>query len=141
MEISLVYVSVASHFMTDDELKALIETCRTLNAQKNITGMLLYRDGYFIQALEGEESAVIALYEKITTDPRHTKCLIVHRQEIAKRYFSRWAMGFNNIHRADFDLFPALTDFMDHPFETAMFAQDPNKALALLMSFRDHNTF
>ena len=35
----------------------------------------MYRDGFFIQALEGEEETVMSLYNKIKTDPRHRSVL------------------------------------------------------------------
>jgi hypothetical protein len=56
--VSLVYVSVARELMSDEDLKAILEVARRKNAERNITGMLLYRSGYFIQALEGEEADV-----------------------------------------------------------------------------------
>ena len=39
--------------------------------------MLLYKDGNLMQVLEGEESAVRALYAKITADDRHRGHMIL----------------------------------------------------------------
>ncbi|MEM7363377.1 MAG: BLUF domain-containing protein, partial [Pseudomonadota bacterium] len=35
-----------------------------------VTGMLLYHEGSFLQALEGDRAVVEALYERIEEDPR-----------------------------------------------------------------------
>jgi hypothetical protein len=40
--------------MSDKHLEAMLKKARNKNEKSAITGMLLYRDGFFIQALEGE---------------------------------------------------------------------------------------
>jgi hypothetical protein len=50
----LVYVSIANQEMSDKHLEAMLKKARNKNEKSAITGMLLYRDGFFIQALEGE---------------------------------------------------------------------------------------
>ena len=52
--ICLIYASSATKAMSQDELKALLAKARTNNQRDNITGMLLYNDGNFLQVLEGE---------------------------------------------------------------------------------------
>lgn len=44
---------------------------RTNNERAGITGMLLYKDGNFMQLLEGEKEAVLRLHKNIIVDPRH----------------------------------------------------------------------
>lgn len=46
--VSLVYISLVKKNMMDDELRDILQASRQNNAEKNITGMLLYRDGMFI---------------------------------------------------------------------------------------------
>lgn len=91
---SLVYVSIATNEMSDEALKSLLKVARINNELKGITGMLLYREGLFIQALEGEESSVVDLFEKIKNDERHYNVLLIHQEPIEKRDFSQWTMGF-----------------------------------------------
>ncbi|HSM42684.1 MAG TPA: BLUF domain-containing protein, partial [Afifellaceae bacterium] len=59
----LVYVSAAHHLMGDDELTEILETSRARNAAAGITGMLLYKDGSFMQLLEGAKTNVLGTYE------------------------------------------------------------------------------
>ncbi|MEO1442551.1 MAG: BLUF domain-containing protein, partial [Chloroflexota bacterium] len=62
--VSLVYVSYATEPMSGAELEALMAKSSANNKPLGVTGMLLYRQGFFIQVLEGEEDVVMPLYEK-----------------------------------------------------------------------------
>ena len=70
--LSTVYVSRSSYPFTDDDLANLLLTSRSNNARLGITGMLLHREGRFIQVLEGPDEAVRARLAVIARDPRHT---------------------------------------------------------------------
>ena len=67
----LVYVSAASKPFSEEELLELLEASRLHNEGKNITGLLLYCEGQFIQVLEGARSDVDSLFERICVDTRH----------------------------------------------------------------------
>jgi hypothetical protein len=54
----LVFTSVATRKLTDEDLKCLLAKSRQNNSTLNITGMLLYLDPYFMQILEGEELVI-----------------------------------------------------------------------------------
>ena len=49
----LIYTSIASQKMTDEDLKAILEKARPHNLALDITGMLLYQDPFFMQIFEG----------------------------------------------------------------------------------------
>lgn len=136
--VSLVYVSLATREMTDEELQSLLKMARETNATLDVSGMLLYRDGYFIQALEGEEKAVDKLFDKIRHDPRHKSVLVVTKTSIQERAFEQWSMGFNKV---DTHEVSGFTDFLDKPFEHSYFEQHPTRAVALLEQFRDRTFF
>lgn len=139
--ISLVYVSFASHLLEDDELKAILKTSRDNNPAKDVTGMLLYRDGFFIQALEGESDVVEPLYDKIKQDDRHKNVTLVYRTEIAKRTFPNWTMGFNRIEHIDLAKVEGYTPYLDKPFKPEAFVQNPSRATVLLQAFKDRKYF
>ena len=69
--LQLVYASAETTPFSDEDLMALLEQSRAANEARGVTGMLLYHEGSFIQALEGDPETVRALYEKITHDGRH----------------------------------------------------------------------
>ena len=68
---SLTYTSSALTPFSPRELRALLETCIENNRRRDVTGMLLYKDGDFMQVLEGVEATVVAVHDTIACDPRH----------------------------------------------------------------------
>jgi hypothetical protein len=139
--ISLVYVSFASHDLTDDELRDILRVARTTNQKLDITGMLLYRDGFFIQALEGDKEKVEPLYDKIKNDPRHKNVTLVYSLPIETRSFHNWSMGFNKISHASAANLPGFIDFLDGSRDVSFFADHPSRATLLLQEFKDQIFF
>lgn len=90
----ILYTSKATHPFTDNELKNLLELARVNNASKSITGMLLYCNSHFIQLLEGNEVDVLALFNIITSDDRHTDVKTVLTSEMSTPQFPDWSMGY-----------------------------------------------
>lgn len=138
--IALVYVSFATHDMTDDELRDLLTVARQRNEAKNITGMLLYRDGFFIQALEGDEMAVMTVYNKIQRDKRHKNVLTVCKEWISERSFGAWSMGYNPISDEMVHSLPGFSEYLNDPHNIDFFARNPSHATQLLDSFK-HRTY
>lgn len=95
---SLVYASTATQPLRDEELTALLAVCRENNARTHLSGMLAYRDGRFLQVIEGPTSAVRELMTTLSTDPRHTAIRIMFEEPITERQFAEWTMAFE---RAD----------------------------------------
>ena len=93
----LVYISTATELFPARELLELLRQSRDHNASLGITGLLLYRKGIFMQALEGEETAVRALYARIGEDPRHHHVSTLLAVPTTGRQFPQWSMGFKNI--------------------------------------------
>lgn len=139
--VSLVYVSIETRKMTEDDLVGILESSRKNNAKANITGMLLYRDGYFIQALEGNDKDVTALYNKIAQDDRHKKVLLVGKDEIGQRSYSDWSMGFKNLDGIDLTKVPGYSQYLDEPIEPHSFEKQPSRAKQLLELFRTRSNY
>ncbi|MDD1606445.1 MAG: BLUF domain-containing protein [Methylococcaceae bacterium] len=94
----LVYVSIATRKMSDNDLQTLLEKARKKNEGSAITGMLLYRDGFFAQVLEGELKDIEDLFAIISRDERHRIVFLLYTKPIEKRNFANWTMGFNKSH-------------------------------------------
>lgn len=92
----LMYASYAKQYFSDNDLAELLIKSRKNNSNLGITGMLVHRDGNFIQVLEGEENAVKTLYETIKADKRHAGEIVISEGEISERQFANWAMDFRN---------------------------------------------
>jgi hypothetical protein len=95
--IQVSYVSRTSQPMSSEELLALLLECRKNNRAKNVTGMLLYGNGTFLQAIEGEEETIDGLVEIIKSDPRHERFQLLHRKQIEHREYADWSMGFDRV--------------------------------------------
>ncbi|KTR52350.1 BLUF domain-containing protein [Curtobacterium oceanosedimentum] len=92
--LSLIYSSVATRPLGDDDLAALLAQSRRANAENDITGVLLFRNGYFLQLLEGPDQAVRSKMDTIKHDDRHTKVTVLTEELIEERQFPEWTMGF-----------------------------------------------
>ncbi|MGY6275456.1 BLUF domain-containing protein [Methylomonas sp. MgM2] len=136
----LVYTSVSSQKMSDEDLKQILEKSRTKNRKLDVTGMLLYLDPYFIQVLEGEEETVDSIFNSINQDSRHCKVSIIYRQPLDKRYFSNWSMGFNKIRDQDVDNIDGFCDFLQHPSPNFM-AELPLEIETILKKFKNETLF
>ncbi len=75
------------------ELGEIFATARRNNRQIGVTGALVVADEWFAQTLEGEESAVRELYERIATDSRHEQVTVLEATNVEDRTFGRWAMA------------------------------------------------
>lgn len=93
----VLYRSRATHALTESDLQALLEQARTFNAHQQLTGLLLYSDGRFVQLIEGLEEVVQALYARIQQDPRHTQVVTMSDGPGPQRWFSEWSMAFGYV--------------------------------------------
>ena len=91
----LIYESRATQPFSDLDLLGLLRHSRGHNAQRDLTGLLLYSaEGRFLQVLEGTKTEVDALYQRISQDTRHTACVVLRAGPLAARRFAEWRMGF-----------------------------------------------
>lgn len=74
------------------ERKMLAEAARR-NAGRRITGFIHRESGVYYQWIEGPSDAVESLFATISADPRHRGVETLRSGPVARRYFSRWAMG------------------------------------------------
>jgi hypothetical protein len=75
------------------ELGAIFSVARSQNKKADITGALLISGDWFVQALEGDETAVRSLYDHISKDRRHERVSVIDAQAVDARVFSRWSMA------------------------------------------------
>jgi Sensors of blue-light using FAD len=134
----LVYASSATLPFSEAELLALLEVSRGNNAKVNVTGMLLYREGNFMQVLEGEEEAVRRVHMHIARDRRHGGLITLLQGPITARAFSRWTMGFRNLDSTEVKSVPGFSEFLNDDWLGPKMAAHPNRSLRLLEIFRDN---
>jgi hypothetical protein len=133
-----VYVSSAIRLLGEEELVRILEVSRRNNARDDITGMLLYKDGNFMQFLEGPKPEVCALLDRIRGDARHHGMIILLQDEHAEREFGDWSMGFQTPGSSKMASVPGYDDFLDLPLTSERFLAEPSLSLRLLMAFREN---
>lgn len=136
--ISIVYVSSAVTPFTQSELTALLETSRRNNAAGDVTGMLLYKEGNFMQALEGPETAVRRVHSRIESDSRHKGLLTLVDKPITERQFPGWSMGFRDLATQSLRAVDGYNEFLNTPFTGREFSSNPSLAQKLLLTFKQN---
>lgn len=89
----LTYISRAIGILHTGELDLLLREARERNGAFGVTGLLCTGRGYYLQALEGPESQVLAVYTKILLDPRHKDSELLSIGLVKDRAFAQWQMG------------------------------------------------
>lgn len=86
----LTYQSRAASPPSEEELAELVEDARARNKSVNVTGMLLYEDGRFLQTLEGPLEGLEAIWTSIQKDKRHGDIEVLTEHLVHSRLFSDW---------------------------------------------------
>ena len=132
----LIYVSIATKCYSGAELVDFLNEWRENNEKLSLTGMLLYKDGKFMQVLEGEEETVKQLSAKIDRDPRHTNVTLLLQGPTSEREFPDWSMGFHDLDALQVTGIPGYSEFMNTPLDSDAYATNPTRAQRLLRIFK-----
>ena len=135
--VSLVYVSAGVRLFREAEIKNILAQSHRNNGRSGITGMLLYRDGNFLQVLEGPDAAVQTTLDRIRTDERHRGIVVLKTDVIKSRSFSEWTMAFKKIGSAEMEGTEGYSPFMELSFNSQAFKQRPDFAYRMLLKFKD----
>lgn len=137
----LVYTSIASRLMSDEDLLLLLQQSHRNNTAIGMTGLLLYMEGRFItktegrfiQFLEGKKTQVLAMYSSICSDECYRSILLLGSGFWHKRSFPAWSMGFSPLNanqHSDVANFFHLDDT-----SVTHYLSDANKTADFLRSF------
>ena len=131
----LLYISTASHEMSDAELNEILEPARAFNAANNISGMLLYVERQFVQYLEGNPFVVRSLYRRIEQDPRHTGVMRLLWSEVPRRVFADWSMGFKHVDQSAAQPIEGAIDLCRRSLREAIPPEAPGEIVTFMESF------
>lgn len=134
--VSLIYASSATRLLETAELLELLEISRRNNHRVGVTGVLLYKDGNFMQVLEGEPGAVRQVFDRISRDPRHSGILVLRHAEHAQRDFPEWSMAFHDLNSPEARAVPGYSEFLNNPITAAAFSDNPTLCQKLLLAFK-----
>jgi hypothetical protein len=90
--ISVIYASRSTEHFQEHQIPDLLKQARLANAKHELTGMLLYIGGGFLQALEGQPELVEVVYGNILRDKRHTQLTLIARETILERAHEGWTL-------------------------------------------------
>ncbi len=94
---TIIYISNAVKLFEEKQLIRLFYQSAHNNISNNITGILLYNEGTFIQILEGKEEALNKLFKTIHRDRRHNNITKILDRRIGKRLFKNYRSGFSTL--------------------------------------------
>lgn len=94
MTYQIIYSSVSSTPMQLDELEDILEQAQVNNAKDEITGALVYVDGFFLQVLEGQRTSIEALMDRIARDLRHETVKVLQAGDVPGATFPDWKMAY-----------------------------------------------
>ncbi|HLW94376.1 MAG TPA: BLUF domain-containing protein [Solirubrobacteraceae bacterium] len=135
----MTYVSSATDLFSTQQLTDLLRRSRDANERAAISGMLLYKDGNFMQTVEGPREAVDDLEARLARDPRHRGMLVLLRGEREQREFDGWSMGFRDLTvAAELAEVEGYSEFLETPLTADAFGADPDASQRLLLAFKRH---
>jgi len=133
--IHLIYISSATRVLNEVELLDMLAQSRANNKKQNVTGMLLYRNGAFLQVLEGEANDVDRVYNNILLDERNTGHYLIERKDIRERQFPDWSMGFEDLTQYSAEELEGFSDIFAKKKLPEEIANYKDMAVALLLKF------
>ena len=73
------------------------EQAQSNNQHHHITGFLLFKDGKFLQYIEGQKAVCEQLFNTIKQDRRHKEIVVLDQGQLEKRYYQQWLMNCYNM--------------------------------------------
>ena len=114
----LVFTSSATIPLTNIDVMNLLRSSIDRNHKNGITGMLIYIEGNFIEAIEGEECAVKKLFSSIKIDSRHHDITVLFEETFEEghflRSFSDWSMSVRNFEELRLANIKGISTFVQH---------------------------
>ncbi|ARV05440.1 hypothetical protein BTO04_01465 [Polaribacter sp. SA4-10] len=130
----IIYTSKATKELSKRNLLDLLHEARAFNKMDNITGVLIYKQGCFLQVLEGKTKVIDNLIERLIRDSRHKNFKIIQDNFIKNRLFKDWKMGCADFDdptlifipgiSTDFSGLKVINELIIHLPEIAIFLQD-----------------
>lgn len=105
MLVNLIYASKSVLVTDSDACNDILIGSRRRNALFGLTGILVFDQKYFLQVVEGHQTAVNQLLKNLMADSRHHSLTLTHFGAIEKRMFPDWSMGAvlaDDVHRVAF---------------------------------------
>ena len=97
----VLYVSMLAPGVPVSTVAVIAGHARAANAQRDLTGLLVFDGHCFCQQLEGMQKNVLSAMERIGQDARHVQVSVMHHGPLAQRRFSNFSLAFSTAEDAD----------------------------------------
>ena len=94
MLVRILYVSEITASISDIDVQVILGSSQMKNRRLDVTGVLARSPENFLQVLEGRREAVIEVMRRVTSSTRHCNVRVLMDEEITRRSFPEWGMGF-----------------------------------------------
>lgn len=125
----LIYASRVAPDVGMAEIRAILDASQRNNAQRHVTGALVFNSGHFFQWLEGGRAAISERFARISADPRHRDIELLAFDPIATRQFADWQMGYLGEGLVNQDLFSRFSS--TGTFDPSGFSGDSAEAFLM----------
>lgn len=133
--IQMAYLSSTPRLLTPDDIAQILLSSQEKNSAKAITGILVYKDGNVLQVLEGDETDVSELFERIKRDSRHRGVIQIYRKTIEARDFPDWSMGFRDLNAEGATYLEGYSEILDANFDlSSVKSKDAARLIRLFKS-------
>lgn len=110
----IIYTSQSTKQFNKRDLLDLLHDSRAFNTMDNISGVLMHKNGLFLQIIEGKSKDLENLIERLRRDTRHNNLKIIDDQLVEDRIFANWSMGCADFDDPTLSLIPGIrTDLSD----------------------------
>ncbi|MGP4789358.1 BLUF domain-containing protein [Psychrobacter sp. 1Y11] len=104
-------------------LSNIVQMSRKRNPAAQITGILSYRHGQYVQVLEGPAIEIDNLMAKVAADPRHRDLWVFVSEQVTNRSFDSWRVSVFDF----IDQGPIFKTFIEHHQQTLSTFTDEQK--------------
>ena len=92
---TICYISKATPGLTQQDIEELFKNTSSANNNNQVSGFLLHSLDNFFQVLEGKESHLKSLFEKIQEDTRHSDIYEVYNKRTEHPVFTDYKSEFD----------------------------------------------
>lgn len=93
----VLYVSCLAGGQPLSVVAGIASAARAANSRMDITGLLVFDGQRFCQHLEGPQTALLKLIERIRSDARHTEVEVLHHGRISARRYQNFSLAFSTL--------------------------------------------
>lgn len=131
----LCYISSQKSILREKDLIELLSESRKKYKENNITGLLLYFEGHFVEFLEGDKDTVQSIFKKTTSDKRHKSVFKITESITDQRKFTNWSMSFPSLNKSKLSKLFGYKPFEIETILSEFSEEDNHPGLVLLRSF------